>query len=922
MALGQGQKGQGNTGVKGSTGVTGVQGVQGSQGITGTDGIQGITGSQGVQGVQGSTGVKGSTGVTGVQGVQGSQGITGTDGIQGITGSQGVQGVQGNTGVKGSTGVTGVQGAQGPQGEDGVTGVKGVTGSQGVQGSVGPQGATGIQGITGVQGPQGAQGAQGLTGIKGVTGVGGPQGPDGTTGAQGSQGVQGATGVQGVQGIQGNTGVQGVQGTTGRTGVQGAQGITGADGIQGATGVQGVQGIQGNTGVQGVQGTTGRTGVQGAQGITGADGAQGNQGVTGAQGVQGVQGIQGITGVRGNTGVQGVQGITGADGAQGNQGVTGAQGVQGVQGIQGLTGVRGNTGVQGVQGITGADGIQGATGVQGVQGIQGNTGVQGVQGTTGRTGVQGAAGVTGAQGVQGPQGLTGAQGEQGQIGYGAAKLGSSCFAYYPLNEGTGTTGADRSGNGGVATISGAGAAWITNSLFGWMVDFDDTNPDPGKIALSSVNVGNAWSFEMFVTLDAMPATYVMVLSRAGSTPYLSVNTAKFRVSWNDSGSVQRTLIGSSTLATGTLYHLCATHAGNTTRVYVNGVQDGEDTTYDSIDTPAGIYNVGWWNGSLYGMNGRAGEVRIYNRELSAAEVAAHSRQLYLDGAQGSVGPQGPTGLLGNSLANQVQVVTGGWIKTGSGTKDSTLTGFQWDNLEFVAQVTGVDQFVVGIDGRAKAGAGAVTLDKDGVSVQGTSNATDGWVTQALAKAVALKSVSSANQSYAGSISTTDYDWGTDSIAQLHIIAGNRMGVDNLAQAHHETVRAFLSAVALGAGVEAGIDIGASSNTARGYGAYNEGHKLYAYINANGIFLGSVMSVEKHSTEGTAKDGKSGAYLNGHLTLREVSGTPTNPASGTEGRIYLKGDKLIAQFNDAGTVRYKYLDLTDTGVTWVHTTTAP
>ena len=65
-----------------------------------------------------------------------------------------------------------------------------------------------------------------------------------------------------------------------------------------------------------------------------------------------------------------------------------------------------------------------------------------------------------------------------------------------------------------------------------------------------------------------------------------------------------------------------------------------------------------------------------------------------------------------------------------------------------------------------------------------------------------------------------------------------------------------------------------------------------------------------------------AYLDSHLTLRKVSGTPSSPASGTEGRMYIKGDKLIIVFNDGGTVRYKYLDLTGTGVTWVHTTTAP
>jgi len=68
------------------------------------------------------------------------------------------------------------------------------------------------------------------------------------------------------------------------------------------------------------------------------------------------------------------------------------------------------------------------------------------------------------------------------------------------------------------------------------------------------------------------------------------------------------------------------------------------------------------------------------------------------GVVGAEGPQGPTGLLGSSLANQVQIVTGGWLKTGSGTKDSTLSGFQLDNLEFVAQVTGVDKVRISSNG--------------------------------------------------------------------------------------------------------------------------------------------------------------------------------------------------------------------------------
>lgn len=65
------------------------------------------------------------------------------------------------------------------------------------------------------------------------------------------------------------------------------------------------------------------------------------------------------------------------------------------------------------------------------------------------------------------------------------------------------------------------------------------------------------------------------------------------------------------------------------------------------------------------------------------------------------------------------------------------------------------------------------------------------------------------------------------------------------------------------------------------------------------------------------------YLNGGaLTMRERTTTPADPASGTQAVVYVKADKLVVAFNQGGTMRYKYLLLTDTSVDWVHSTTPP
>lgn len=50
-------------------------------------------------------------------------------------------------------------------------------------------------------------------------------------------------------------------------------------------------------------------------------------------------------------------------------------------------------------------------------------------------------------------------------------------------------------------------------------------------------------------------------------------------------------------------------------------------------------------------------------------------------------------------------------------------------------------------------------------------------------------------------------------------------------------------------------------------------------------------------------------------------TSPNLASG-QLATYKSGSKIVHAYNDSGTMRYKYLDMSGTGVTWVHTLVAP
>jgi hypothetical protein len=60
----------------------------------------------------------------------------------------------------------------------------------------------------------------------------------------------------------------------------------------------------------------------------------------------------------------------------------------------------------------------------------------------------------------------------------------------------------------------------------------------------------------------------------------------------------------------------------------------------------------------------------------------------------------------------------------------------------------------------------------------------------------------------------------------------------------------------------------------------------------------------------------------YFTVNELTDNPSFPVAGAACNVYMKGDKFVIQYRDGTTTRYKYLDLTGTGVTWTHSTTAP
>jgi hypothetical protein len=101
------------------------------------------------------------------------------------------------------------------------------------------------------------------------------------------------------------------------------------------------------------------------------------------------------------------------------------------------------------------------------------------------------------------------------------------------------------------------------------------------------------------------------------------------VIWSSAGSELGRATGSTTLSTGTFYHVAATFdiVNDDMYLYLNGVEDGSDTsgTVTPSDTSSEVWIGGREDGGTKYFNGTIDEVAIYNKTLSAAEIADNFR---------------------------------------------------------------------------------------------------------------------------------------------------------------------------------------------------------------------------------------------------------------------------------------------------------
>ena len=196
-------------------------------------------------------------------------------------------------------------------------------------------------------------------------------------------------------------------------------------------------------------------------------------------------------------------------------------------------------------------------------------------------------------------------------------------AGYGFDEGSGTTTADRSGNGNTGTLSNA--TWSPAGKFGNALFFNGTNArvnvnDSNSLDLTSGMTLEAWvkpslANTNFQDIILKEQTSNLVYALYSSTDNGRPDTENFI------GGSAKVLLGPSALPTSTWSYLTATYDGSTVRLYVNGTQVSSLAATGPITTSTGALRIGGnvvWGGEWF--NGWIDEIRIYNRALNASEI--------------------------------------------------------------------------------------------------------------------------------------------------------------------------------------------------------------------------------------------------------------------------------------------------------------
>jgi len=205
-------------------------------------------------------------------------------------------------------------------------------------------------------------------------------------------------------------------------------------------------------------------------------------------------------------------------------------------------------------------------------------------------------------------------------------------AYYSFEDGNSNTATDFSGRGNTGTLTNMEAADWVDGKIGTALQLDGDNDFVNLGSSSELDLTSSFSISAWVKIsNKCNFCKIIAKQKDDNQPYSIMfddsADQKFVFEIKNSSQVAAQSKSTTVPALDTWYHIVATYNGTTQILYVNGQDEDTDTpSYTLPETDADLLIGARESASsppakLF-FDGIVDEVRIYNRALSATEVAA------------------------------------------------------------------------------------------------------------------------------------------------------------------------------------------------------------------------------------------------------------------------------------------------------------
>lgn len=277
-------------------------------------------------------------------------------------------------------------------------------------------------------------------------------------------------------------------------------------------------------------------------------------------------------------------------------------------------------------------------------------------------------------------------------------LSDGLIGYWPMDDGVSGDAqslADRSGNTHTGTTdngaNGTGMNCATWGKYGSGCDFDGADDVVSVSDSDTLDPPETFTIAAWVRLDTLANgnNQVIVYKGHNGSPFYSYllqfsdTFDNICLVWVNSANQEFNRCSDQALSADTWYHVVAVKRSNVMELYVNGADDSNYSsgtpTGTTKNSDQGLY-IGATTNQAY-FNGRIDELRMYNRDLSAAEI----RQLYT-WAPGPIGywpmdENGGTSSVSDRSGNGNNAVLANWSaanwvagKYGSAIRGNSTTG--------------------------------------------------------------------------------------------------------------------------------------------------------------------------------------------------------------------------------------------------------